>query len=538
MKGIIIIISVVIFSIFTGAMSNAEEPVRLSMRSTYEEPGPGVNVGFELRFAAEHPYWRESNNIGGLWLPAGADFDVVYQNELLPPQPSIIHAHGLTPPQGLDGVPYVSALPLPAGQSIRVNYGVQDMAPGTYWLHSHYGFQRSSGLAAPLILLGNEGYVYEDELDEAQDEAILLQDFCGQPSDAANSSACFPANYIFAQLEEEYNNSTHDTPTCPGIEPATDADVSWRFITINRKAISDPVVIDIGTSRYLRLRFINAASTTIMLVQLPFPATLVAVDGQFVYPVELDGDDDDHDHDHDGYQGYNNHIDDDDDDDNDLPPYSFWIAIAQRVDVLIDLDQTPGKGTFPIYAYSQGVEDSIVGAILLRFPNSSTSGYEPPIPGFAPGLMGFGMEEQLHAWWPISKTIPPPVVNQSFTLYLTGDNGFNSINGYGWQLPPHAPVYTPNPHPLNVHYGDRVLITFANRNNDPHPFHLHRHSFQVVALDGSPVKGAVRDTLLIPGGCHNATVLLIADNPGTSLIHCHNEFHLVAGMATTLDYIV
>jgi len=31
-----------------------------------------------------------------------------------------------------------------------------------------------------------------------------------------------------------------------------------------------------------------------------------------------------------------------------------------------------------------------------------------------------------------------------------------------------------------------------------HPMHLHGHAFQVMALNGAPLAGAVRDTVLVP----------------------------------------
>jgi FtsP/CotA-like multicopper oxidase with cupredoxin domain len=32
------------------------------------------------------------------------------------------------------------------------------------------------------------------------------------------------------------------------------------------------------------------------------------------------------------------------------------------------------------------------------------------------------------------------------------------------------------------------------------------------------------------------TVRLIADNPGFSTLHCHNGYHMYAGMMTTLNW--
>ncbi|EUA27845.1 multicopper oxidase family protein [Mycobacterium xenopi 4042] len=63
--------------------------------------------------------------------------------------------------------------------------------------------------------------------------------------------------------------------------------------------------------------------------------------------------------------------------------------------------------------------------------------------------------------------------------------------------------------------------------------HLHGHTFQVIKTDGSP--GPRKDTVnVLPKQKVNA--ILVADNPGTWLLHCHNTYHQEAGMMTRLDY--
>lgn len=67
---------------------------------------------------------------------------------------------------------------------------------------------------------------------------------------------------------------------------------------------------------------------------------------------------------------------------------------------------------------------------------------------------------------------------------------------------------------------------------------LHGHSFQVVEMDGQVLpRGAVRDTVMVPaGGCRTATVCFDADNPGVWPLHCHQAYHMAAGMYTTVEY--
>ena len=58
-------------------------------------------------------------------IPFGEDFNVMYQNTL-DGEDSIIHAHGLTPPNALDGVPFLSTLPMKPNREALYQYQLAD----------------------------------------------------------------------------------------------------------------------------------------------------------------------------------------------------------------------------------------------------------------------------------------------------------------------------------------------------------------------------------------------------------------------------
>ena len=89
--------------------------------------------------------------------------------------------------------------------------------------------------------------------------------------------------------------------------------------------------------------------------------------------------------------------------------------------------------------------------------------------------------------------------------------------------------------PLVVQQGERVEIRLVNRTDMSHPIHLHGHPFQVIAIDGSSFAGALRDTVLVPVG-GTVTIAFAADNPGHWAFHCHNLYHMAAGMMTSVRY--
>jgi FtsP/CotA-like multicopper oxidase with cupredoxin domain len=89
--------------------------------------------------------------------------------------------------------------------------------------------------------------------------------------------------------------------------------------------------------------------------------------------------------------------------------------------------------------------------------------------------------------------------------------------------------------PLEIREGERVEITFKDHTTMAHPMHLHGHHFQVVAINGERFSGAVRDTVLVPAR-GSVTIAFDASNPGKWALHCHNLYHMAAGMMTTVEY--
>jgi len=67
------------------------------------------------------------------------------------------------------------------------------------------------------------------------------------------------------------------------------------------------------------------------------------------------------------------------------------------------------------------------------------------------------------------------------------------------------------------------------------PERVHGHTFQVIRPDGS--RGPRKDTVIVLPR-KNVDVIVVADNPGFWMIHCHNTYHQEVGMMTTLDYLI
>lgn len=109
-------------------------------------------------------------------------------------------------------------------------------------------------------------------------------------------------------------------------------------------------------------------------------------------------------------------------------------------------------------------------------------------------------------------------------------DGFNqwTLNGEAFSMQTMRPMYT-------VREGRRYRLKFRNASDDIHPLHLHRHSFELVRVGGRPTSGIIKDVVML-GGFQEIEFDFIADNPGKTLFHCHQQLHMDFGFMALFDY--
>lgn len=93
--------------------------------------------------------------------------------------------------------------------------------------------------------------------------------------------------------------------------------------------------------------------------------------------------------------------------------------------------------------------------------------------------------------------------------------------------------------PLTIKSGDRVRMKLTNSTMMYHPMHLHGHFFRLLSGDGNGDQpmAPLKDTVAV-GPKQNINFEFTADNPGNWFFHCHNLYHLAAGMARVIRYEV
>ena len=235
----------------------------------------------------------------------------------------------------------------------------------------------------------------------------------------------------------------------------------------------------------VRLRIINAGASSNFTIDLGnVQGTLVAVDGNPIAP---------------------------------LPGRRFPVAIAQRADVVLRM---PADGAaVPILALGEGRR--LRTGIILQPPGAAVakiSANDQRDGAASRARAGIGAARERAAG---PKACGPFNSRRSHRHH----DGLRLGHAHQWDGRAAG----------DRDRGERVEIAFRNTTMMSHPMHLHGHVFQVVEVNGKPIRGAIRDTILVPPKA-TVKVAFDADNPGLWAFHCHNLYHMAAGMFGTLVY--
>jgi len=135
-----------------------------------------------------------------------------------------------------------------------------------------------------------------------------------------------------------------------------------------------------------------------------------------------------------------------------------------------------------------------------------------------------------------SETTPPSpdeTIDMTFAKDNAAEEGFNrwTINGIAYPMSNEM-----FPASFHLKQGKPYRLRLHNASDDIHPVHLHRHSFELTSLAGNATSGIMKDVLML-GGYQEAEVDFIADNPGLTLFHCHQQLHMDFGFMTLFDYV-
>jgi len=128
---------------------------------------------------------------------------------------------------------------------------------------------------------------------------------------------------------------------------------------------------------------------------------------------------------------------------------------------------------------------------------------------------------------------PDETIDMIFAKDNAAMDGFNAwtINGVAYPM-------SNSQAPATVHLmqGKRYRLRMRNASDDIHPIHLHRHSFELTKVAGQSTGGIMKDVVMV-GGYQEVEVSFVADNPGLTLFHCHQQLHMDFGFMALFDYM-
>lgn len=408
----------------------------------------------------------------------------VYNDTEVPEQ---LHWHGQKVPTEVDGASEEGTPFIQAHGKRRIVFVPEPGGLRFYHTHNRAGANLSAGQYS-----GQVGAVYiepKDNLGRYDREVFLvMKEFEPNFSRGGDMAQDFLAHAT--PLKELYDagESAMKASLAKGMPKGYE--VGYRSFTINGRMLGHGSPIRVKQGERVLFHVLNGSATEIRSLALP---------GHSFQVIALDG--------------------------NPVPNPAkiplLWLGTAERISAIVEMnhpgvwilgdldsdDRRHGMGTVVEYAGSTGKAQWIA-------PASYRWNY---------ALFGKS-----------AGTASAP--DETFTMTFAKDNaaeeGFNrwTINGASYPMTGEV-----MPASFHLQEGKRYRIRMRNASDDIHPIHLHRHTFELVSLGGKPTSGVMKDVLML-GGYQEAEIDFVADNPGLTLFHCHQQLHMDYGFMTLFDY--
>ncbi|EGS1686366.1 MAG: copper resistance system multicopper oxidase [Enterobacter cloacae] len=468
-----------------------------------------------------------------------------------------IHWHGIILPANMDGVPGLSFHGIEPDETFIYSFRVQQN--GTYWYHSHSGFQEQEGVYGPIIIdpAEPEPFMYDREhvvmlTDWSDDNPTTVLAKLKKQSDYYNFGKPTVGDFFRDATEKGLGATLANRKMWAEMKmnPTDLADVSGATYTylMNGQGPGKNWTGLFRKGEKIRLRFINGSAMTYFDIRIPgLKMTVVAADGQYVTPVSVE---------------------------------EFRIAVAETYDVIVE----PHQDAYTIFAQSMDRSGYARGTLAVR------EGLTAPVPptdprpwltmddmgmgGMDHGIMGnmdhgqmHGMDNghmsgmgdmQMHpaseknnplvdmqTMMPVPKLSDPGIglrnngrrvltyadlksifedpdgrePSRTIELHLTGH-----MEKFAWSF---NGIKFSDAEPITLRYGERVRIVLINDTMMTHPIHLHGMWSDLEDEEGNFL--VRKHTIDIPPGTRRS-YRVTADALGRWAYHCHLLFHMETGM--------
>ncbi len=198
----------------------------------------------------------------------------------------------------------------------------------------------------------------------------------------------------------------------------------------------------------------------------------------------------------------------------------LWLGTAERVSAIVFMNQ---PGVWVMGDLSDDDRAHGMGIVVEYAGQRGKPAWVKPAP-FRWDYARFGRA-----------TSTPAAPDETLEITVAKENGaaggFNrwTLNEEAFSLEPMKPTWS-------VRQGRRYRLKFRNASDDIHPLHLHRHSFELTRVGGKATSGVMKDVVML-GGYQEVEFDFVADNPGLTLFHCHQQLHMDFGFMALIEYV-
>jgi FtsP/CotA-like multicopper oxidase with cupredoxin domain len=400
--------------------------------------------------------------------------------------PEQLHWHGQTVPVDVDGASEEGTPFIPAHGMRRIAFTPGPSGLRFYHTHLTPGADLSGGQYG-----GQVGTVYiEPKNDPGRHDRevfLMLKEFQPALSRGGDMAMDFLSPATRVRALEEAGESAMRASLAKGMPHGFE--VGYSLFSINGRMLGhgDPIRVKLG-ERVL-FHIVNGSATEIRSLALPgHTFEVIALDGNPVpTPVEVP---------------------------------VLWLGTAERISAVVEMNHPK------VWVMGDLADDDRtrgMGIVIEYAGKSGKPSWTKPAP-FKWDYTRFGKSVS-------NAQAPDETIDMTFTKNNAANQGFNEwrINDVAFSMDKMEPMF-------RLRQGKRYRLRMRNASDDIHPVHLHRHSFELTRIAGKPTAGIMKDVVML-GGYQEADVDFVADNPGRTLFHCHQQLHMDFGFMALFDCV-
>ncbi len=399
--------------------------------------------------------------------------------------PEVLHWHGQKIPASVDGAMEEGTRVIPPGGHVRESFVPRPS--GFRFYHTHVraadNLERGqySGLVGPVYIEPkNDPGHYDREV------FLVLKEFGATFSRGGDMDMDFLAGDMVPSLKSA-GEAAMSASLARGMPHGYE--VGYQFFTINGRMLGHGEPIRVKQGERVLFHILNGSAGEIRSLALP---------GHTFRVVALDG--------------------------NPVPTQAevsvLWIGTAERVCAVVEMknsgvwvlgdlsDDDRGHGMGIVVEYAGAKGEAKWGKPQAAKWDYAQFGHAGPAPK------------------------PDDTLDLVFAKDNAADGGFNRWTINGAAYPDTMDATKPL---LHLTQGRRYRLRLRNQSDDIHPIHLHRHSFELTRIGGVATAGVMKDVVML-GGYQEAEIDFVADNPGLTLFHCHQQLHMDYGFMALFAY--